>query len=208
MFGLTREEERTLRALNTPIKIQDFLDSIPMNHEKRGETDYSPRRVLRERKAHCFEGALLAATALWLQGKKPLLMDFRTLPKDEDHVVALYRINGYWGAISKTNHAILRFRDPIYRTPRELALTYFNEYYMFESGEKTLREYSAPFDLSRFGTEWITAEEDLFELAAAIDDTRHYPLVPKKNLKYLRNADAMEIRAGKNIEWKPSDKRT
>ena len=208
MFGLTREEERILRKLNTPAKIQDFLDSLPMNHEKRGETYLSPRRVLREKKAHCLEGALLAAAALWIRGQEPLLMDFRTLPKDEDHVVALYRINGYWGAISKTNHAILRFRDPIYRTPRELAVSYFNEYYMFETGEKTLREYSTPFNLKRLGTTWITAEEDLLEIAEAVDDARHFPLVPKKNLKHLRRADSMEIRAGRLIEWKPSDRRT
>jgi hypothetical protein len=208
MFGLTPSEERQLRRLSTPIKIQDFLDTLPMNHEKRGETYLSPRRALRQRKAHCLEGALLAAAALWLQGKKPLLMDFRTLPKDEDHVVALYRANGYWGAISKTNHAILRFRDPVYRTLRELALSYFNEYFMFETGEKTLREYSAPFDLRRLGDGWVTAEEDLFDVAAAVDEARHYPLVPEKNRLMLRRADSMEIRAGRLIEWPRSDRRT
>lgn len=208
MLGLTRDEEATLRKLSAPAKIQDFLDRLPMNHEKRGETYMSPRRVLRERKAHCLEGALLAAAALWLRGQKPLLMDFRTLPKDEDHVVALYRMNGYWGAISKTNHAILRFRDPVYRTVRELALSYFNEYFMFETGEKTLREYSVPFRLASLGDYWVTAEDDLHEIAEAIDDSRHYPLVPRANLRHLRNADAMEIRAGKLIEWEPGDPRT
>ena len=208
MFGLTKKEEQTLRRLNTPIKIQDFLDALPLNHEKRGQTYLSPRRVLREHKAQCLEGAMLAATALWLQGQKPLLMDFRTLPEDEDHVVALYQVNGYWGAISKTNHAILRFRDPVYRTLRELALSYFNEYFMFESGKKTLSEYSTPLDLSKRFKGWVTAEEDLFEIAYAVDDIRHFPLVPKKNKKYLRKADAMEIRAGKLIEWPESDPRT
>jgi hypothetical protein len=135
-------------------------------------------------------------------------MDFRTLPEDEDHVVALYKVNGYWGAISKTNHAILRFRDPVYRTLRELALSYFNEYFMFETGKKTLREYSTPFDLSKLGTGWVTAEHELDEIAEAIDDSRHFSLVPKKNQRYLRNADVMEIGAGKGIEWRKSDSRT
>ncbi len=123
MFGLTKAEERVLRELNTPSKIQDFLNGLAINHEKKGETYLSPRRVLVERKAHCLEGALLAATALWIAGQKPLLMDLRTLENDDDHVVALYRTNGYWGAISKTNHSVLRFRDPIYRTLRELTLS-------------------------------------------------------------------------------------
>src|SRR5665213_28577 len=208
MFRLTRAEERTLRKLNTPTKIQDFLDALPINHEKLGRTYLSPRRVLRERKAHCLEGALLAATALWLQGQKPLLMDFRTTPEDEDHVVALYRVNGYWGAVSKTNHAILRFRDPVYRTLRELALSYFNEYYMFETGKKTLRAYSAPFDLAKRGAAWITAEHNLDEIAEAVDWSRHYSLVPSKNARHLRPADPMEIRAGKLVEWEKRDPRT
>jgi len=208
MFGLTRAEEKALRRLNTPVKIQDFLDALPINYEKRGFTYLSPRRVLREKKAQCMEGAMLAAAALWLQGKKPLLMDFRTTPEDEDHVVALYKVGGYWGAVSKTNHAILRFRDPVYKTLRELALSYFNEYYMFETGKKTLLSYSAPFDLAKRGTAWITAEHNLDELAEALDFSRHYLLVPTSQRKYLRKADAMEIRAGRLIEWNKSDPRT
>jgi hypothetical protein len=148
MFGLSREEHAVFNKLRTPRAVQDFLDALPINQEKQGETYYSPRLVIREKKAHCMEGALFAATALWLSGREPLLMDFRTAPIDEDHVVALYQDNGYWGAISKTNHAILRFRDPIYKTPRELALSYFHEYFDFTTGEKTLCEYSKPFDLT------------------------------------------------------------
>src|SRR3954471_11918592 len=104
MFNLTKDELKVLRKLNTPIKIQDFLDTLPINFEKLGDTQMSPRRVLREKKAHCIEGALLAATALWLHGKEPLLLDLKAVPHDDDHVVALYKINGLWGAISKTNH--------------------------------------------------------------------------------------------------------
>jgi hypothetical protein len=151
---------------------------------------------------------MLASTALWLTGQKPLLMDFRTLPEDEDHVVALYKVNGYWGAISKTNHAILRFRDPIYKTLRELAISYFHEYFMFENGKKTLHEYSVPFDLSKQGTKWITAEHELFDIAEAVDNIRHFKLVPTKNKRHLRKADTMSIRAGKLIEWEKTDPRT
>src|SRR3989338_6552129 len=127
MFGLSKKELAIFKKLNTPIKIQDFLDKIPMNWEKKGETYFSPRRALEARKMHCLEGAIFAATALWLQGEKPLLLDLKA-KGDDDHVVALYRRNGYWGAISKTNHAALRFRDPVFKTLRELAVSYFHEY--------------------------------------------------------------------------------
>lgn len=126
MYGLTPKEYQFLKRLNTPNKIQDYLDTLPINYEKSGETYHSPRFVLQHKKAHCLEGALLAAVALMIQGYKPLLLDLRTTSRDTDHVVASENFNGYWGAISKTNHAVLRYRDPIYKTPRELALSYFH----------------------------------------------------------------------------------
>lgn len=208
MFGLTKEEFKTLRKLNTPIKIQDFLDSIPVNFEKNGDTQMSPRRVLRAQKAHCIEGALLAALALWIAGETPLLLDLKAMPHDDDHVVALYKINGLWGAISKTNHATVRFRDPIYRTVRELALSYFHEYFLdkhgptAKAGQKVLHSYSKPFNLKRLGTDWITAEDDLWDLAYDLDTSPHYRLYPAKNKKYIRKADSMERKAGKLTEWK------
>jgi hypothetical protein len=207
MFGLTKEEERILRRLSTPAKVQDFLDALPVNWEKRGETYYSPRRVLGFRKAHCLEGALLAAAAFWLHGREPLLMDLRAVG-DDDHVVALFRMNGYWGAISKTNHATARYRDPLYRTPRELALSYFHEYFVNATGKKVLREYSAPLNLKRFGEEWITAERDLHDIATAIDEVRHFPLIPRQNMRHIRPADLFDRKAGSLIEWKKSDPRT
>ncbi len=208
--GLTKQEYSKLARLNTPIKIQNFLDTIPMNWEKRGDTHMSPRRVLREKKAHCIEGALLAATALWINGEPPVIMNVsaRMDKGDVDHVVALYKRNGYWGAISKTNHATIRFRDPIYRTPRELALSYFHEWFMNDTGEKTLECYSKPLDLSKLGTEWITREKDLWDIADALSVLPHYNLVPKGNWRYVRKADSMELKAGKLIEWRRSDKRT
>lgn len=208
--GLTLKEYTKLASLTTPIKIQDFLDALPMNWEKKGDTHLSPRRILREGKAHCIEGALLAAAALWLHGEPPLIMNVsaRMDKGDVDHVVALYKRGGFWGAISKTNHATIRFRDPIYRTPRELALSYFHEWFMNETGEKTLECYSKPLDLRRFGTEWITAEKDLWNIADALSVLPHYNLVPKGNWRYIRKADAMERKAGMLIEWRKSDPRT
>ncbi len=210
MFGLTKKELALLKPLTTPSKIQDFLDTLPMNWEKKGDTHYSPRLALREKKAHCIEGALIAAAALWLQGEEPLLIDFmvRKGTGDDAHVGAVYKKNGYWGMISKTNHYTLRFRDPVYKTLRELALSYFHEWYMGASGEKTLESYSRPLNLKRFGTDWITAEENLWYLDDALDALSHYSLVPPTNKKYIRNVSATERRAGKVEEWKKSDPRT
>ncbi len=209
-FGLTKNEERTLRRLSTPVKIQDFLDKLPMNGEKNGDTHMSPRRVLREKKAHCIEGALLAAAALLLHGEPPLIMNLspRLRRGDDDHVVALYKRGGCYGAISKTNHATIRFRDPIYRTPRELALSYFHEWFLNSTGEKVLECYSKPLDMRRFGTEWLTSEKDLWNIADALSERKHYFLVPKGNWRYVRKADSMELKAGKLIEWPSSDPRT
>lgn len=207
-LGLNKKELAILKKLSTPIRIQNFLDSLPRNGEKKGETYMSPRQVLREKKAHCFEGALLAALALWLHGEKPLLFDLKA-PGDEDHVLALYQRHGYWGAISKTNHATLRFRDPVYKTLRELALSYFHEYFENKKGRKTLRRHSSrPFDLSKLSDKWVTAEENLIELVNAIEDAPHQEIFPKENTRFLRHADHMELKAGRLIEWPETDPRT
>lgn len=202
MQTLTQGERRVFARLSTPRRIQRYLDSLPINFEVRGETYMSPRRVIREKTAHCFEGALIAAAALAYHGQKPLLLDFRTIPTDEDHVVALFRQNGYWGALSKTNHAILRYREPVYASVRELAMSFFHEYLMWD-GRKSLRAYSKPFDLSKYAPErWVTASEELFWLVEALDDSRHFPAVPKKNLRALRRAYPIELQAMKIVEWK------
>jgi len=208
--GLTQQEYAKLARLTTPIKIQDFLDALPMNLEKKGDTHMSPRRVLSQKKAHCIEGALLAALALWIQGEPPLIMNVsaRLGRGDDDHVVALYKRGGRYGAISKTNHATIRFRDPVYRTPRELALSYFHEWFLNTKGEKTLECYSKSLDMRRFGTGWITAIKDLWEVADALSVLPHYYLVPKGNWQYVRKADPMELKAGRLIEWPESDPRT
>lgn len=207
MLGLTKEEFQILKKLNTPIKIQDFLDQIPLNWEKERETYYSPRCVLRENKAHCLEGALLAGVALWINGEPAFVLDLKA-PKDDDHVVTLYKRNGCYGAISKTNHSTLRFRDPVYKTIRELVLSYFHEYFDNSNGIKSLRGYSDPFSLKKLGTKWITTEDNLDYIAEAIDDSPHHNLFPKKNLKFIRKADSMELLAGELIEWTKHDPRT
>lgn len=200
---LTPAEWRLFERLKTPQKIQDYLDTLPINFEVSGETYMSPRRTVGAREAHCFEGALLACAVLAYHGQKPFLLDFRTIPEDEDHVIVPFRQNGFWGALSKTNHAILRYREPIYRDIHELAASYFHEYLTW-SGKKSLREYSKPFDLSRYAPEgWITAEEELFWLVEVLDNSKHFPLVPKKNLRLLRKAYDVELRAMKIVEWKP-----
>lgn len=202
MFGLTTQELGILKKLRTPIRIQEYIDTFPINFEEHGETYMSARRTLREKKMHCLEGALVAALALWLQGERPLLLDLKA-EGDDDHVVALYRKNGYWGAISKTNHATLRFRDPVYRTLRELALSYFHEYTHPKTGKKCLRSYSArPFDLRKLGRGWVACEDDLHHIAEAIDDAPHTRLFPKQQEAHVRKADKMERRAGALIEWR------
>jgi len=201
MPPLTEEDYKILSQLNTPQKIQDFLDSLPQNHEKEGVTCMSPARVLREKKAHCIEGAMLAAVALWLTGEKPLVMSLKVSHGDDDHIVALYKTNGYWGAISKTNHAVLRYRDPIYRTTRELALSYFHEYFLTTNGKKTMVGYSRPVNLKSFGTKWVCAEDDLWELGNAIFTMPHISVVPEENQKHIRNAHPLECTAASIKEW-------
>lgn len=204
--ALSSSERALFKKLSTPQKIQDYLDKLPINFEVRGETCMSPRVLIRKKTAHCVEGAFFAAAALAYHGRPPLLMDFQTFPDDEDHVIALFKQHGYWGAVSKTNHAIVRYRDPVYKTPRELAMSYFHEYLMWD-GRKSLLAYSKPFDLRKFAPEqWVTSEKNLLWLADALDDSRHFPIVPKKNQRLLRKASAIELRAMCVVEWKPPKK--
>lgn len=191
MYNLTKTEETLLLSLNTPSKIQDFLDSIAFNHEENGETCMSPRRVLKERKAHCVEGALLASTCLMLNRQKPTILSLRVTDNDYDHVVTVYKKEGYFGAISMTNHAVLGFRDPIYKSIRELALSYFHEYFLQQTGEKTLRGYSRLINLKRFGTSWVTSEENLFYIPQDIYNRPHTPIIPKGFENVLRKADSL-----------------
>lgn len=208
--GLDAHTYARLARLAGPAAIQDFLDALPMNWEKRGETHRSPAAALAAKKAHCIEGALIAAAALWVAGEPPLIMDlWADEARDgEDHIVALYKRGGYWGAISKTNHASIRFRDPVYRSPRELALSYYHEWFLNTTGEKTLEAYSKPFNLAVLGAGWVASTEPLWWLDERLNALPHYPLVPKGNARYIRRADRMELKAGRLIEWRSSDPRT
>ena len=194
-------ELRVLSKLKTPRRIQDFLDTIPINFEHRGETCSSPLVTLRRGTAHCMEGALVAALALWMSGQPPLLLDLKTTPDDFDHLVTLFRVRSHWGGIAKTNHAVLRYREPIFRDPRELAVSYFHEYTL-PDGRKTLRSYSEPFDLRRYSQDWIVTEEPLWDLERRIDRSRHFKLLNRRQIAGLRRADDIEIRAGELVEWK------
>ena len=150
------------RGLSTPERIQRFLDDkVAYNKETHGPTCRSPRRVLRDRLAHCLEGALFGAAALRAQGWEPLLLDLEAV-RDDDHVLAIFRQRGAWGALAKSNYSGLRFREPVYRSLRELAMSYFEHYYNLK-GEKTLRGYSKPVNLSRFdGLNWMTTSEEMW----------------------------------------------
>lgn len=192
MESLTQEEKHFLENLSTPQKIQNYLDSIPFNHEEDGETCHSAREVMIHKKAHCLEGAMLACAALAVQGERPLILSLKVLEKDYDHVIALYKRNGYWGAISKTNHAVLGFRDPLYETIRELAVSYFHEYFLTKNGEKTLRGYSRPINMNHFGSSWLTSSENLFDIAIAICDAPHRSIIPKGNEEFIRKATPLE----------------
>ncbi len=189
------------KKLNTPSKIQDFIDDIEINFEKNGETCRSPLMVLKHNEAHCLEGALLASAIFWYHGKPPLLLDLVTTPNDDYHTVALFKESGKWGAISKTNHAYLRYRDPVFKNVRELAMSYFNEYFL-DSGQKTLRSYSDFFDLTEFGEDWLVEKDDLWSIAEALDNSKHYKILTAKQIRRLRLADPVEIKANKLVQWK------
>jgi hypothetical protein len=194
-LGLSKAEFAVLKRLSTPQRIQDFLNKMSPNFEIAGQTCLSVREVLRQRRAHCIEGAMLAACALWVHGEPPLLLDLRA-ERDYDHVVALFRRNGCWGAISKTNPALLRWRDPVYRSLRELAMSYLHEYANKRS-QKTLRSYAGPFDLRRFDPGiWITNGENCWDVGATLDDLRHRRLLTKKQARGLRLRDTVERKAG------------
>ena len=191
-FGLSPADVRTLRALKTPARIQKFIDALTYKY---ADTARSPQRVLRERKGHCLEGALLAAAALRVNGHPPLLMDLEAV-QDDDHVVAVYRERGLWGGIAKSNFAGLRFRAPVYRTLRELALSYFEHYYNLR-GERTLRAYSRPLNLARLDSlHWMTSEEDVWCVPEHLIAARHYPLLSFKVARALPRLDRRSFEAG------------
>jgi hypothetical protein len=188
----TSRELTLLNKLDAPIKIQNYLnglvyDAVPGTR--------SPRWVIKERKASCFEGALFAAAALRYIGHPPLLVDMRAR-NDDDHVLAVFRQNEAWGCIAKSNFTVLRFREPVYRSIRELMMSYF-DFFFNSIGEKTLREYTAPFNLARFDKdEWLTTDKDLDYIGDALDRARHIELMTPKMIRDLQFTDPALVKAG------------
>lgn len=191
-YGFTQSEWRMLRRLKNPIGIQRLLDSFRY-HE--ADTAWSPRRVLRERTAHCCEGAMFAAAALRAIGHKPLILDLEG-ERDSDHVIAVYRQHGCWGAIAKSHFTGLRDRMPIYKTLRELALSYFEDYFNM-LGHRTLRTYSRPVNLSRFDhRHWMTSEKPIWFIPLYLFEVRHTRLITPAQAKRLHRVDRLSIDAG------------
>jgi hypothetical protein len=198
---LTPAEHQAFARLDTAQKIQTFIEKLPPNFELKVETCMAPRSVLKTRTAHCAEAAVLAVAALIYHGKPAWLMDIRALPSDQDHIVTLFKERGLWGAMSKTNHAVLRYRDPIYRSVRELAMSYAHEYNL-NGGKKSMVAYSKPFSLARYApARWLIAPDDLDWLMEAIDDSPHLPLAPKSSLARRRRMTRVELKSQDVTEW-------
>jgi hypothetical protein len=188
----SRAERAALGRLSTPRRIQDLLDLFAYRTE---DAPASPRRALRERRAHCLDGALLAAAALRFHGHRPLLLDLRAV-HDDDHVLAVYRRAGGWGAVAKSNFAGLRYREPVHRSLRELAMTYFDPYFNLER-ERTLRSYSTLLPLDRLdGWRWEWSDEAVPRIVERLDALRHFPLVDAGEARRLRRVDRRTFRAG------------
>lgn len=205
MESLTTIERQLCNSLTTPTKIQSFLNSLGKKPSKDTHIVRSPRAVIKNGNANCMEGALLALALLHTHGIETYLLDLKVGERntqDVDHVVTLFKNGDHWGAISKTSHSVLRYREPIYASVRELAISYFHEYFT-DDGKKNLRSFSEPFDvLKRFGIEWVTSGEDLYEIAALLDESPHTKILTKQMERGLRRADPLEIEAGKLEEKK------
>jgi len=188
----TKEEQRFLKRFTDPWSVQEYLDSISYNPEY--ETR-SPRWVIKKKSAHCFEGALTAAAILEYLGFPPLIVDMRAF-NDDDHVIAVFREGRFWGAVAKSNFTSLRYREPVYRSLRELIMSYF-DFFFNVKGEKTLRSYSKPFDLSFYASSyWETTDDDLDFIGDKIESIHHYPVVDDQMIKKLKIAGDLVIRAG------------
>jgi len=189
----TEEEKKILSKLNTPAKIQIFLDELTYNSNwKTG----SPREVMKHRRSHCFDGALFAAAALRNIGYKPQIMDLRAFSNDDDHVLAVYKKNGKWGCIGKSNFTTLRSREPVYKSIREMAMSYF-DFYFNSIGEKTLHEYSVPMNLEKFDKyNWMTTDGDVDYISGHLDKVRHFEVMDAKTAKNMPKASAILIKAG------------
>jgi hypothetical protein len=188
----TKDEISFLKTMSDPDKIQGFLDSIEYNpvYECR-----SPRWVIKKKSAHCFEGALFAAAAMEFNGYQPLIVDLKAF-NDDDHVIAIFKEGIYWGAVAKSNFTSLRYREPVYRSLRELIMSYF-DFYFNTDGDKSLRSYSVPLNLKVYNPRhWITTDEDLEYIGDKLEQLHHYPVVNEKMIKNLKRASSIMLAAG------------
>jgi len=202
MNNFNPAELRKLRSLKNPYGIQRYLDDMPYHLE---DTAWSPRRVLRENTSHCCEGAIFAAAALRANGFPPLLLDFEA-DHDTDHVLALYQIDGHWGVVAKSNFSGCRYREPVYRSLRELAMSFFNLYFNLRR-ERTLRTFSRPVNLARFDSmDWMTTEEPVWFVVNYLFEVKHYKLLRPAMIKRLHRADERLFQAEcLGRELKPRD---
>ena len=183
--AFTPAELRKLRSLKDPHGIQRFLDDMPYHL---ADTAWSPRLVLRENTSHCLEGAIFAAAALRANGFPPLLLDFEA-EHDTDHVMAIYRVNGHWGAIAKSNFTGCRYREPVYRSLRELAMSYFNLYFNLRR-QRTMRTFSRPVNLRRFDhLQWMTTQKPVWFIVNYLFEIHHYKLLRPGMAKRLHRVD-------------------
>lgn len=190
---LTGDERRVVGRLSSADKIQAFLDDLAYSAEA---VYRCPLRVLRERTAHCFDGALFAAAMLRRLGHPPMILDMIPNDRDDDHVLALFRVDGHWGAVAKSNFTGLRFREPIHRTLRELVMSYFEHYYNVQR-EKTLRGYTMPLGLKRFDRfDWMTSDDHLERIARRLDEIRRVAVLTRKMAEGLSPVDERSYRAG------------
>src|SRR5436190_226675 len=188
-FGLTRAELRKLRALKTPAGVQRFLDELPYNL---GYTARSPKRVLHERTASCLEGGIFAAAALRVLGFPPLIFDLEA-EQDTDHVVAIFKVRGHWGAVAKSNFTGCRYREPVYRSLRELAMSYFNIYFNLRF-ERTLRRFSRPVNLARFDRlDWMTTNKPIWFIAEHLLEIPHQALITPAMANRLTRVDRRTV---------------
>jgi hypothetical protein len=190
---LTAEESRVLERLSRPTDIQRFLDELDYSTD---EFYRCPLRVLRERRAHCFDGGLFAAAALRRLGYPPLVLDMFPDGQDDEHLLALFNDDGHWGAVAKSNFVGLRYREPIYRSLRELVLSYFEQYFNLQR-QKTLRSYTRPLDLVAFDRwDWLASDEALERIARRTEQMRRYPLLTSSMPARLSPVDERSFRAG------------
>jgi hypothetical protein len=188
----TRDELKVLSGLSSPYKIQTFLDSLPYSIEP---VYRCPRSVLRDRQAHCYDGAMFAAAALQRLGYPPVILNMMA-ERDDEHLVAIFQEDGHWGAVGKSNCVWLRFREPVYRSVRELLMSYFEQYYNIE-GMRSLRSYLRPFDLRMVAhLNWLTDDAAMDSVANRLDQRRRIPLVSPAMIKRLSPMDKRSFDAG------------